>query len=107
MNTNCEFCGSALDITCDPLYSSESCLNCGYYYHEDGNIETLIPPQLNVNALCTIDSGMGGVFTLKYLGRKNGKHHFENTSKGWESYSFNLKDDEIYSRIKKSTNSKI
>ncbi len=102
MNTNCKFCGSELDITCDALYSSESCPNCGYYYHEDGHTETKIAPKLNVNALYTIDSVMGGVFTLKYLGRKNGKHHFENTSKGWESYNYSLKDDEIYARIKKS-----
>ncbi len=102
MNTNCKFCGSELDITCDALYSSESCLNCGYYYHEDGNIEILNAPELEEGTLYTIDSGIGGFFTLKYKGIKNGKHFFENTSKEWKFFNYSLKDDEIYGRVKKS-----
>ena len=46
-------------------------------------------------------SGLGGAFSLKYLGVKNGKFHFKVSSPGWESWEYFFTEEETKIKIKK------
>lgn len=54
---------------------------------------------LKIGGKYKTDSGMGGVFTLKYKGKnKKGEHHFENTSpwtEGDKKWDYNLSDENV------------
>lgn len=50
-----------------------------------------------------IDSGMGGVFRLKYIGQKNGKHHFISTTPFNKGSRFSFTNDEVLAKVSLSS----
>lgn len=48
-----------------------------------------------LNKLYETDSRMGGAFTIRYKGIKDGRHQFKNTHKGWEGHDYSLTDEQL------------
>jgi hypothetical protein len=61
--------------------------------------DTIKPEDLKIGELYVTDSGLGGVFTIKYKGVENGKHIFNVVNKGWEGER-EYTDEQIADKIK-------
>lgn len=54
---------------------------------------------LKVNEKYKIESGLGGIMTAKYKGKKNGEHYFENLDKNFDGFNFSFTDKEVSDQV--------
>ena len=67
-------------------------------YLKEGNVDLVKGEKY------TIPSGLGGSFTIKYIGKKGSKHKFESLTPGWNKgiwkyYEFT--DEQVNKNVKK------
>ncbi len=95
------------DMADDNYYDTKSFIGADSIKEESG----LTADKLKIGDIYKIDSGLGGVFDIKYNGVNQGKHEFENVSKGWtkdkwsdpNSAIYRLTDEEVSNEIQIGT----